>query len=214
MANACFVYTIRYICIMKFIPKSEKTRQFIIKTTAGIFNRKGYAGTSLADLTEATQLTKGSIYGNFENKEEVAVAVFDYNLALRKKIVNDRLMECTTYKEKIIAFAYAHKSSETDFFANGGCPVLNTAVEANHTNETLRKRAAEALLTWKNSLGGLLKQGISNREFKPETDINKVALSIVALIEGAVLIGSTTQNPDYTDIILDSIKDLIQKIEL
>lgn len=199
---------------MKFIPRSETTRQFIIKATAGIFNRKGYAGTSISDLTEATQLTKGSIYGNFENKEEVAVAVFDYNLALRKKIVNDRLIECKTFKEKIIAFAYAHNSSEIDFFAHGGCPVLNTAVEAIHTNETLRKRAAEALITWKNSLAALVKQGIVNKEFKPETDVNRIALAIVALIEGAVLIGTTTQNPDYIDIILESIKDLIQKIEL
>lgn len=198
---------------MKFIPRSEKTRQFIIKATASIFNRQGYAGTSLSDLTEATQLTKGSIYGNFENKEEVALAVFDYNLTLRKKIVNLRLNACTTCKEKILAYANAYQSTEIDFFAQGGCPILNTAVEANYTNEPLRKRAAEALITWKNSIGALLKQGITQGEFKPETNINKVALSIVALIEGAVLIGTTTQNAEYIDLILESIADLLQKIE-
>ena len=59
--------------------KAERTRQFIIEKTAPIFNEKGYAGTSINDLTEATGLTKGSIYGNFENKDEVALAAFDYN---------------------------------------------------------------------------------------------------------------------------------------
>ena len=53
---------------MTFIPRSEKTRQFIIETTASLFNKKGYAGTSMSDLTEATKLTKGSIYGNFERE--------------------------------------------------------------------------------------------------------------------------------------------------
>lgn len=199
---------------MKFIPRSEKTRQFIIQTTAGVFNRKGFAGTSLSDLTKATQLTKGSIYGNFENKEEVALAVFDYNLTLRKKVVNDQLASCTTYKDKILAYSRAYRSTEMDFFTNGGCPILNTAVEAVHTNEPLRKRAAEGLITWKNSLASIIKQGIAAGEFKVDTDVNRIALSIVALIEGAVLIGTTTQNPDYIDLVLDTIKDLVQKIEL
>lgn len=48
--------------------KSERTRQFIIEKVAPIFNRKGYAGTSLSDLTEATGLTKGAIYGNFKKQ--------------------------------------------------------------------------------------------------------------------------------------------------
>jgi hypothetical protein len=62
--------------------KAEKTRAFIIEKAAPIFNMKGFAGTSMADLTEATGLTKGAIYGNFENKDEVALAVYDYNLSL------------------------------------------------------------------------------------------------------------------------------------
>jgi TetR/AcrR family transcriptional repressor of nem operon len=114
---------------------------------------------------------------------------------------------------KTVRNTVAYRSTESDFFANGGCPVLNTAVEAVHTNEPLRKRAAEALVTWKNSLAALIKQGITTGEFKADTDINKVALSIVALIEGAVLIGTTTQNPDYIDLVLDTIYDLVGKIE-
>ncbi|EPB65773.1 hypothetical protein ANCCEY_15157 [Ancylostoma ceylanicum] len=35
-------------------------------------------GTSINDLMSATGLSKGSIYGNFENKDEVALAAFDH----------------------------------------------------------------------------------------------------------------------------------------
>jgi TetR/AcrR family transcriptional repressor of nem operon len=59
--------------------KAEHTKAFIIEKVAPVFNKKGYAGTSLSDMTAATGLTKGSIYGNFENKDEVAVAVYEYN---------------------------------------------------------------------------------------------------------------------------------------
>ena len=48
--------------------KADRTKAFITEKTAAIFNKKGYAGTSLTDMTGATGLTKGSIYGNFEDK--------------------------------------------------------------------------------------------------------------------------------------------------
>ncbi|MBL7756118.1 MAG: TetR family transcriptional regulator, partial [Chitinophagaceae bacterium] len=47
--------------------KAERTRQHIIEKAAPFFNKKGYADTSLSDITAATGLTKGAIYGNFEN---------------------------------------------------------------------------------------------------------------------------------------------------
>jgi TetR/AcrR family transcriptional repressor of nem operon len=40
------------------LSKSERTKQFIIEKTAPVFNKKGFAGTSISDLTDATGLTK------------------------------------------------------------------------------------------------------------------------------------------------------------
>ena len=74
------------------VTKADKTRQFIIEKAASIFNEKGYAGTSLNDLMKATGLTKGSIYGNFENKDEVAVAVFDYNISRVTEYIKSKIL--------------------------------------------------------------------------------------------------------------------------
>jgi AcrR family transcriptional regulator len=60
------------------ITKAAKTSRYIIERTAPIFNRNGYTGTSLSDITKATGLTKGAIYGNFKNKEELALEAFNY----------------------------------------------------------------------------------------------------------------------------------------
>lgn len=60
--------------------KAERTKAFIIEKTSSVFNQKGVVGTSLSDITEATGLTKGAIYGNFADKEEVALAAFEYNV--------------------------------------------------------------------------------------------------------------------------------------
>ena len=84
------------------LSKAERTRQFIIETTASLFNTKGYEGTSLSDLTTATGLTKGSIYGNFENKEEVALAAFDHNLSKVWGIIQQRIRLAVTYHDKLM----------------------------------------------------------------------------------------------------------------
>ena len=47
------------------LTKAKRTRSYIISKVAPIFNKKGYSATSLIDMTSATGLTKGSIYGNF-----------------------------------------------------------------------------------------------------------------------------------------------------
>src|SRR4051812_23123986 len=114
--------------------KAEKTRSFIIEKTAPIFNRKGFAGTSLNDITEATGLTKGSIYGNFANKDEVALAVFEFN---RKKMVamfQSKTEEKQSSKDKLLAYAETYEElSATNLFPNGGCPIMNTAIDADDT---------------------------------------------------------------------------------
>ena len=75
------------------LTKAEQTTQFIIEKVAPLFNQKGYAATSMSDITRVTGLTKGAIYGNFENKEAIAIAAFD-------KSVNDLLKRIGKHQEQ------------------------------------------------------------------------------------------------------------------
>ncbi len=82
--------------------KAERTRQFIVEKTAPLFNAKGYAGTSLSDMTDATGLTKGSIYGNFANKDEVALAVFDHNWGRVQSLLRSEMDRRSTCKSQVV----------------------------------------------------------------------------------------------------------------
>ncbi|QHV99937.1 TetR/AcrR family transcriptional regulator [Spirosoma endbachense] len=194
--------------------KAERTRQFIIETTAGIFNTKGYAGTSLADLTEATGLTKGSIYGNFENKEEVALAVFDYNLSRIKQAVQQHMVQAISNSEKLLVYAVVYGTFIRAPFLPGGCPILNTAIEADDTNNLLKDKAAKAILEWKKSIIDIIKAGIKTGEFLETVEPERSALSIIALIEGGIMIARVTNNPTSLDKILKTVELLIEQIKV
>ena len=195
------------------LSKAERTRQFIIETTAGIFNTKGYAGTSLSDLTEATGLTKGSIYGNFENKEEVALAVFDFNYSRVNKVIGEQIEKETTFYDKLMVYAKFYHGFMRRNSACGGCAILNTAVEADDTNELLKDKAAKAVLKWQKTIEDLIAGGITAGEFKADTDQSVTALSIIALIEGGIMISKVTNSQASMDRILQTVKSIINQIK-
>lgn len=197
---------------MKFTPRSESTRQFIIETTAGLFNKKGYAGTSLSDLTEATRLTKGSIYGNFENKEEVALAVFNFNAERRVAIIQNKLSQAVGYKDKLLAFINLFSTAEIGVFPEGGCPLLNAGTEADDTHEPLRQRVSEEISNTLQEVVSIIRDGIIAREFRPDTDANQLALSLLAIIQGGIFIARTTRNPTHLDTVLKTARNLVHEM--
>ncbi|NCD70107.1 TetR/AcrR family transcriptional regulator [Mucilaginibacter agri] len=196
------------------LSKAERTRQFIIETTSGIFNTKGYAGTSMSDITEATGLTKGSIYGNFENKEEVALCVFDYNHGKVSEAIKQRMDKVKTYHDKLMVYAQVYDQYMRGVFPKGGCPILNTAIEADDTNGLLKARAAKAVLGWKKKIEDLIQAGVEAGEFKAGLDHNQIALSIVALIEGGIMIAKTTDSQANLDTVLKTVEVLISQMKV
>jgi TetR/AcrR family transcriptional regulator, transcriptional repressor for nem operon len=192
--------------------KAEKTRQFIVEKTAPIFNRKGYAGTSLNDIMAATGLTKGSIYGNFINKDDVALAAFDYNLGKVDQVILEEMRTRTTFREKLLVYTKVYENFLEFPFPEGGCPVLNTAVEADDTHPLLKQRASDAVINWKNALTKLIQKGIGNNEFRTDIDPEQAALTIIATIEGAIMITKLTGKLNYRRLIMASVEKFVNDL--
>ena len=132
--------------------KAERTRQFIIEKTAPIFNCKGYCGTSMNDLIKATGLTKGSIYGNFENKDEVALAAFDHNYSLIVAYLRKQIEARPNMIDRLLVYPETYRNFLNLPILKAGCPILNTATEADDTHPLLRKKAIAALGFWKKAI--------------------------------------------------------------
>ena len=192
--------------------KSEQTKAFIIEKTAPIFNSKGYAGTSLTDITEATKLTKGSIYGNFANKDEVALAAFDYNLKKVNSIILQEMAKYSSAKEKLLVYGKVYADFEDYPFPAGGCPILNTATESDDTHHELRIKVMAAINGWKNKIMTILEEGIKNKEFKKNIKTEQIALTIIALIEGGIMISRTTKKAGYRTAIRQSLEQFIGQV--
>jgi len=179
------------------LSKSEITTKFIIETVAPIFNKKGYAATSMADITNATGLTKGAIYGNFENKETIAIAAFHKN-------VNDLLKRISIHQEQsksplqklylITNFYrnYYHFSKEL-----GGCPILNIGVDANNQDTALLEEVRNVINKTQNNIAKLIEWGKEIGEIKQIVDSQKFAKQLYSHIQGAIFMTYTMDDSNY-----------------
>ncbi len=190
--------------------KAEKTRQFIIEKTASLFNTKGYASTSLSDITEATGLTKGSIYGNFENKDQVALEVYKYNAGLLKQnMLRSFSDEFPTTQDKLCAFVAFYRKNWEAVFSNGGCPLMNAATEADDTLPLLKKQVTLSFKDWISKIAEVISQGQKNGELSADANAEEYASLFIMLIEGGILLSKTTGEEKFLNQVLDRILMII-----
>jgi len=174
--------------------KGEQTRRKIVAAAAPIFNKRGYEGSSLSELMEATGLKKGGIYRHFSSKEQLAAEAFDYTWETawnsRLQHVDEKASGIEKLKQLIANFVN-HRSP-----VSGGCPILNTAIDADDGNPVLRAHVAKALRSWLSRLQAIVDEAQARAETQRGVDSQAVATLIVASLEGALMISRIQRNDE------------------
>lgn len=190
--------------------KSEKTRKHIIETAAAIFNMKGYAGTSLSHIIEQTGLTKGAIYGHFQNKDDLAVEAVVHNLRAVSAKIFSGVNSHEKSGDKLKAFANSYLIHHNEIIRSGGCPVLNAAVDSDDGNTAIRAKIRKFIQMWKKTIADIVLEGIHRGELSAETDPDEFSSLFIALIEGGIMLSKTMNDRKYLE---SSVFHIISLIE-
>ena len=166
--------------------KGQRTRNRIVEHAAVLFNTRGVAGASMADVSEAAGLEKGGVYNHFATKEELAIAAFDHGAGIVLDRIERAFATGDTAVAKLRAVLDLYRDA-TLAYVVGGCPVMNTAIEADDTNPEMRRRARGAFDRWTRSVVAIVEDGIAAGELRP-VDPRAVATVMVSSIEGAVML--------------------------
>ncbi|MBO9676294.1 MAG: TetR/AcrR family transcriptional regulator [Sphingobacteriaceae bacterium] len=194
--------------------KSENTKRLIIEKTASVFNTKGYAGTSINDLMDATGLSKGCIYGNFQNKDEIALSVFDHNFDMVTQHMKERILATENSIERLLVYPQTYKNYFRYPYLQAGCPILNTSTEADDTHPKLKERAQKALGFWKASIINQIKRGIERKEIKEDTDATEISVIMISMIEGAFMQAKVNNHMTELKIAMSFLEKLIKNLKV
>lgn len=192
------------------MPKADETRKKIVEKAANIFNLKGFAGTSMGDIVEATGLSKGGVYGNFGSKEEIAIAAFDHavehiyhQIGLRTQVIEHTL-------DKLKAVVYFYKEHILNPPIAGGCPLQNTAVEADDAHPQLRQRVMQAMDEWQHRIVRTLEKGKGRGEVRPDADSPTFALRFIGTLEGGLMLAQLYKDLRYFEAMAEQLLQMIE----
>jgi TetR/AcrR family transcriptional regulator, transcriptional repressor for nem operon len=181
------------------VRKGEETRERIVAQAAPIFNQKGYAGTAVSDLMDATGLEKGGIYRHFTSKQELAGEAFDHawKMAMETRFAGTAEIPNAVDRLKQLILNFRDRRAG---LVPGGCPLLNTAVDADDSNPQLRAKARQALGSLLDRLQLIIDEGQQRGEIVGDVDAAQLSALIVSTLEGALMLSRLQKSLEPLDV--------------
>ena len=139
------------------------------------FWEKGFKGTSLSTLTNATGLHKGSLYGAFQSKEELYVLCLD---AYMKRLRTSFFDGSESARDYLKRFFKGMVHSQT---ADKGCLIMNTCLEFSEESGPLPSKAKKYLNEIQQHFVTILEHGIKEGEFSSSLNVKQCSERLLAL---------------------------------
>ena len=169
---------------------THETRQRIVTAGTELFRRTGYTGTGMKQIAGAAGAPFGSIYHFFPGgKAQLSEEVIRTSGAVYLELIAELT---APYADRVAATeaaftAAAGTLAELDFA--DPCPIATVALEVASTSEPLRQATADVFGSWIDHLADYYARG-----GVPEQAARDTASSVIALLEGAFMLGRATRS--------------------
>jgi AcrR family transcriptional regulator len=190
--------------------KGEETKSRILEQAAELFNQQGYAGSSISDIMRVTGLQKGGIYNHFQNKDELALQAFDFAIARTRQYFIIALRSKRHAIERLQAIITVFSSFTDNPPIQGGCPLLNTAVESDDAHPALRDRTQQAMNSWLHLIHRIIETGIEKGEINSDVNADEIATIITATLEGAIMMSKLYGDSIYMQRAVNHLNQYIE----
>lgn len=160
-----------------------------------VFREKGYHSASISDLSEAMQLTAGSIYKAFHDKRGLFLQVFTRYTSLRNDALRQRLAQQPDGRSKIAALLSFYLESASDIEGRRGCLVVGSAVELQQLDAEHAALVHAAFQRNQQSLLQLIAQGQQDGSVNPQHDAQALAGVLLCLVLGMRVAGKIDDLP-------------------
>lgn len=154
-----------------------------------VFRQRGYTATSLAELSEGMQLSRGSLYKAFKDKQSVFVAAYDRYVADGTARLDAACKGKDKARHRLEALLndYARRSSGDE--GRRGCLVVATAVELSVADPEIAKRVEAAWQRTERVLLRLLDEGKRDGSMPGVAHPAATAKTMLCLLQGMRIVG-------------------------
>jgi TetR/AcrR family transcriptional regulator, transcriptional repressor for nem operon len=158
----------------------------VIAAARDEFWTRGYGATSVDDLTAATGLGKGSLYGAFGDKHGLFIRALDDYIAASLDTVRAQLRDPAraAYERLTRHIREQAKAGATDENRRG-CMMARTAAELGFSDDEVESKVERAYSLWRDELADTIAEAQRDGDIGPEVDAQALAGTLLTFMRGA-----------------------------
>jgi len=149
------------------------------------FWSRGYAATSIDDLTSATGLGKGSLYGAFGDKHGLFMRALDDYIGTAMDGVRVQLRDPThPAYDRLTRHIRAQAKAIAVDTSRRGCMMAKSAAELSATDDTVERAVENAYATWATELADCIKEAQRDGAIDKRQNPQALAMTVLAFMRG------------------------------
>ena len=189
--------------------KGEITRIKILDGAARVFNRQGFAATTVNDILAATGTTKGNLYFHFSGMEEIGLEVLRRAKEGFRQFLYESLQGPTPGARLENFFRRALEKHQKSGFV-GGCLFGNTVLETSDTAPAFLGLVSEVFSVWIGNLQETIAAAQKTGEVRRDLPAPCLAELVVATLEGAIMQARMKKEEGPLARILETLRTLLE----
>ena len=189
--------------------RGEATRDRIVSTANDLMLARGVAATTLEDVKTAAGVSKSQLYFHFPDKDSLVEAVVQFRAArviAREEHQLTRLNSIRGLERWRDALVHTNASLNSAF----GCGIGAMASELADQNEDARQVLQGVFTRWEQLLREGLQRMADEGVLSPEADPGRLAIGLLAALQGGYLLAQTARDSEPMRIALDLAIDHVR----
>ncbi|MFW6193076.1 MAG: TetR/AcrR family transcriptional regulator [Gemmatimonadota bacterium] len=187
------------------------TRQRLIDVARELFWRKGYRGTSVAEILEAADANSGSLYHFFPTKQDLLLAVLEwYAENLEAEIVAPARQRTDDPVERVFAILDGYRRALLVTDLTFGCPIGNLALEFKEPDPEVRQLLALNFRHWCEAVEACLDEAADR--LPEEVDRKALSRFVLTTMEGGVMQARTHRSIEPFDDSVDQLRTYFDRL--
>lgn len=180
-------------------------KEEILKSLIPVFIRKGYNGTSMQDIVEATGLNRSSIYNSFGDKQALYMAVLNH-YSEKQLPMKEHILALDTNTRSALRKFFEELFIARDLSApNEGCLLTNCSLEMGKSDMKIKGVVLSGKKSMIENFRKIIELGQERKEISSDIDADAYASFLYNNLQGLRVLNSSSQDIHSSTLIIEQL---------
>jgi len=191
-------------------------KEIIVQESLRLFSLKGFLGTSMNDILEAANTSKGGFYNHFKSKEELFFAVLEKagTIWRERNLVGLDRTDSPVEKLGRLLDNYSNRYLKDAVNFPGGCVFITLSAELNDQRPHLSREVDKSMTGLKNMINRFLREAKESGELKTTVNTEEATDMLFHSMLGTSISFGATKSTENLDRTINSLTGYLDDLKL